>query len=312
MIPSLAIIDLGTNTFNLLIQRGNTTVVNTKIPVKLGEGGITRGIISAEAFQRGQEALLEYAQIIRREGVPVTYAFATSALREASNGRSFCDQAQTATGIVINVISGEQEAQFIADGVRLAHALPDGPALIMDIGGGSTEFILCNGDQNLWLKSHPLGVSRLFQLFSPNDPLSTTDRERANQYIDQSLTDLWQAINQWKPNTLVGSSGSFDTLTDMVDLRLGVPPKTTTARSLDLPAFHQLCNDLLGAALNERLAMPGMVPMRADTIGYSCLLIQQVIQKGRFHAATTSAYSLKEGVLHTLEKPNHPWQKSLL
>jgi exopolyphosphatase/guanosine-5'-triphosphate,3'-diphosphate pyrophosphatase len=287
-------------------------VVNTKIPVKLGEGGITRGIISAEAFQRGQAALAEYAQIIRREGVATTYAFATSALREASNGRAFCDQAIAATGIVINVISGEQEALFIADGVRLARALPEGPALIMDIGGGSTEFILCNGDQNLWLKSYPLGVSRLFQLFSPSDPFSTSDRERANHYIDQRLSELWEALNQWKPNTLVGSSGSFDTLTDLLDLRQGKPLEALKVRSMPLSPFNQLCLDLIAATHQERLAMPGMIPMRAETIGYSCLLIQQVIQKGGFQSAVTSAFSLKEGVLQTLDKPHHPWQKSLL
>jgi exopolyphosphatase/guanosine-5'-triphosphate,3'-diphosphate pyrophosphatase len=314
MSASLAIIDLGTNTFNLLIMQGTSTLVNTKIPVKLGEGGITRGSIAPAAYERGLAALQEYAQLIAQHGVEATYAFATSALREAANGADFCADAQRQTGIVVNIISGEQEALFIADGVRLAMALPEQPVLVMDIGGGSTEFIVCSAGHNHWFKSYPLGVSRLHQMFLPQDPMTAHDITRAQNYIHQMLTDLWEAIRVWQPQTLVGSSGSFDTLTSMLDHRLRTVPTepVPTSRTLAADSFHQLCADLLGATVQERLAMPGMIPMRADTIGYSCLLIQAVMHGGPISQLMTSAFSLKEGVLKTLATPHHPWQKSWL
>ena len=90
------------------------------------------------------------------------------------------------------------------------------PLLIMDIGGGSTEFIIGNGDQLLWKRSYPLGVSRLLELHRPSDPATSSDRERLYQHLDESLPDLYKACETHQPRVLVGSSGSFDTLRDVI------------------------------------------------------------------------------------------------
>ena len=217
-----AIVDLGTNTFNLLVRSDDGTVhINTKIPVKLGEGGITEGFIAPQAFERGLAALENYANLLKEQPVDEAWAFATAAIREASNGAEFVAAAKERSGFQVNVISGEQEAAFIAAGVRKAVPLNDYPVLIMDIGGGSTEFVICNATDVFWLKSYPLGVSRLLQTFRPADPMLPREKQEIENFLDEALEDLWQAAEKWNPRTLVGSSGSFDTLGEMAAMAHG-------------------------------------------------------------------------------------------
>ncbi|MCC6837593.1 MAG: phosphatase, partial [Bacteroidia bacterium] len=166
----IAIIDLGTNTFNILIVDvdGNQNIkqlFQTKIPVKLGEGGINQGFIAPIPFQRGMDALIQYQLIIEEYGVDNTFAFATSAIRSARNGTDFVNIAKEKTGIEVQVISGDKEAELIYYGVRSAVNMTNDTSLIIDIGGGSTEFIIANKDQIFWKQSFLLGAARLLEIF---------------------------------------------------------------------------------------------------------------------------------------------------
>jgi exopolyphosphatase / guanosine-5'-triphosphate,3'-diphosphate pyrophosphatase len=138
----VAIIDLGTNTFNLLIAdtdaTGEYTIVhNEKMPVRLGEGGINEGIIAEAAFVRGVQAIVAYQKVLQQFDATHILAFATSAVRNASNGEVFKKAVLDATGISIHIISGGEEAEYICDGVRESLQLHQENSLIIDIGGGS-------------------------------------------------------------------------------------------------------------------------------------------------------------------------------
>ena len=139
-----AIIDLGTNTFNLLIVEGDQTLFKTKIAVKLGEGGITNNFIAEEPYRRGLAALKKHIETIKHYKVERTLAFATSAIRSATNGAVFVKEVKKKLGLNIEVIDGNKEAELIYLGVQQALDLGQENNLIMDIGGGSTEFIICN------------------------------------------------------------------------------------------------------------------------------------------------------------------------
>ena len=154
-----AIIDLGTNTFNLLIVEGNTTLFKTKIAVKLGQGGITKGYIAEAPFQRGFEALKKHLQTIEKYQADRTLAFATSAIRSTRNGVDFVVKVKTELGLHIEVIDGNKEAELIYLGVQQALDLGDSNKLIMDIGGGSTEFVICNKKEIFWKQSFQLGAA---------------------------------------------------------------------------------------------------------------------------------------------------------
>ena len=297
-----AIIDLGTNTFNLLIVEGSTTIFKTKIAVKLGEDGITKGYIAEAPFQRGFDALKKHLQTIEAFQVDRTLAFATSAIRSASNGVNFVAKVKTELGLHIEVIDGEKEAELIYLGVQQALDLGVGNKLIMDIGGGSTEFIICNKKEIFWKQSFQLGAARVLEEFQPKDPISSTEVKSIEVYLEDTLTPLWAALQKFPCDTLVGSSGSFDTLADVIahqfyDIAI---LKGKTTYNFKLSDYYWLHDYFLKSNLEERLKTPGMIPMRADMIVISSIFINYLLKKQKMLSMKLSTYALKEGVLKTL------------
>ena len=183
----LAIFDLGTNTFNLLVRDAEGSLLRSeKLPVKLGAGGLRSDEISPDAEERAIAAMHQHKAWAQEAGASRGYAFATSAMRSTRNGAEVAARIERETGIPVNIIDGDQEAAFIAGGV--AHAWPERsePRLIMDIGGGSTEFILLDGTDVLYAESFPLGVTRLVERFQPADPMSPEDAaQQAAQAIER-------------------------------------------------------------------------------------------------------------------------------
>ena len=297
-----AIIDLGTNTFNLLIVEGSTTLFKTKIAVKLGEGGITKGYIAEASFQRGFDALKKHLQTIESYQVDRTLAFATSAIRSASNGVDFVARVKTELGLHIEVIDGEKEAELIYLGVQQALDLGDGNKLIMDIGGGSTEFIICNKKEIFWKQSFQLGVARLLEYFQPQDPITSTEVKLIEVYLEDTLTPLWAALQKFPCDTLVGSSGSFDTLSDVIAHQFYDTAilKGKTTYNFKLSDYYWLHDYFLKSNLKERLNTPGMIPMRADMIVISSIFINYLLKRQKMLSMKLSTYALKEGVLKTL------------
>ena len=244
-----------------------------------------------------QEKLLEYE--IEAENV---FAFGTSAIRNAENGGEFCRIVREQTGIAIQVIDGAQEAEYIYQGVRKAVELGEEPALIMDIGGGSVEFIIGSQSQVFWKQSFEIGGQRLLEKFMRTDPLAEADRQRLYHYFDEQLIPLANAVHQYAPATLVGSSGSFDTLVAMDFMhRTGqLPDRTQTGFELPLEEFYRSFEILLNRNHDERLAIPGMVPLRVDLIVVASCLIDYVLRTHGIRQIKVSTYALKEGVLQSL------------
>lgn len=300
----IAIIDLGTNTFNLLVVDVNpdktyTTIFQTKISVKLGEGGISKGFIADAPFDRGIEALKTYRKTIDGYGVAKVFAVATSAIRGASNGQAFVQKAHEETGITINVISGEQEAETIYYGVRDAVVMNDSNSLIIDIGGGSTEFVIANKDKILWKQSFLLGVARLLELLKPSDPITDEEIDQCEDYLRKELQPLFDALKQYPVHELIGSSGSFDSIAEMVAHKFYTPSlledKTEFTFNLEhCKVIHQM---ILKSTFEERFNMKGLVAMRVDMIVISSILVNFVISSFAIKQMRLSTYSLKEGVL---------------
>ena len=221
----VGIIDLGTNTFNLLIANVNgfnyKVLHKTKIAVKLGEGGIHKGFIAPEAYQRGLDALKVHKQTLLDYQIQNYYAVATSAIRSSDNGTQFVEDVKQQLGILINIIDGDKEADLIYNGFKQAVDFNGMPKLIIDIGGVSTEFIIANESQIFWKKSYQLGAARLLELFKPKDPIVLDDFNAIDSYLTNSLQDLLKMCEAYEIDTLIGSSGSFDTLAEMISCRKG-------------------------------------------------------------------------------------------
>lgn len=300
----LAIIDCGTNTFNLLVielLQGTqySRIFNTRIPVKLGEGAINKGFIAAEPFNRGIEAIRSFKQDIEKYGAEKTLAFATSAIRDASNGSDFVKQVKEKLDVDLLVIDGDREAELIYFGVKEAVKLNDHVSLIIDIGGGSTEFILANNTTIFWKKSFALGAARLLEKFTPSNPVTSQEVLNIHNYLEEQLQPLFNSVLLFPTTELIGSSGAFDSLVEMINGELNgeKPSDTKTEYTID-PANYFTISDLVRrSTLEERKLIKGLVPMRFDMIVISCLMVDFVLNALKLDKLRVSTYSLKEGAL---------------
>jgi exopolyphosphatase/guanosine-5'-triphosphate,3'-diphosphate pyrophosphatase len=300
----IAILDFGTNTFNLLItdvsNENKLQVLHTaKEAVKLGEGGITKKIITPQAFERGLAAIERHLARVREFNVTKVYAFATSAIRDASNGKDFILAVKERFEIYVLIIEGEREAEMIYRGVRLSLKMDDNPVLILDIGGGSNEFIIANKKEIFWKHSFNLGMARLLETFRPSNPISLFEIEKLTTYLKTELKELFAAVNQYKPSMLVGASGSFETIAAI--LQHTYPAKytkdNTPAREVDYLDFLSLHEILLKSTIEERKLMQGMEPVRVEMIVLASIFINVTLEKCGLKKIIQSDYALKEGVI---------------
>ncbi len=299
-----AVIDLGTNTFNLLVAerlKNNTfrKIFNTKIAVKLGEGAINLGYIADSPFKRGIDALIHYQGLLRQYQVEQTYAFATSAIRSASNGKEFVNTAKLQAGISIAIIDGDEEADLIYYGNRMAVKMGYHTSLIMDIGGGSTEFILGNHDTIYWKQSFLLGAARLLEKFNLSNPTTPSEMILFNEYLKQELTPLLKAIKHYKPDELIGSSGAFDSVIDVISGAFNTPSvnEQQTEYAVDLNHYKFISDHIKKSTIEERYLMKGLIGMRVDMMVISILLIDFIIYELQIDKIRVSTFSLKEGVI---------------
>jgi exopolyphosphatase / guanosine-5'-triphosphate,3'-diphosphate pyrophosphatase len=303
----IAVIDLGTNTFNLLVAEVNSInhyriLYNTKMPVQLGKGGINKRTITPDAMERGINTLRKYLHRISTFDVEKIYAFATSAVRSADNGFVFTERVKNELGLEVEIISGEKEAELIYYGVKLGTKMNGETSMIMDIGGGSTEFVICNKHEIFWKKSFDIGAARMLEAFKPSDPLTSDEIDKIESYLNSGLQELFQAVKQYNVSTLVGSSGSFDTFAEIIAHKFYEPAivENITEYTFDLDDFlytHQL---LIKSTKEQRLNTPGLIPMRVDMIVIASIFVNLVLQQTGLKNMKLSAYSLKEGVLNEL------------
>ena len=299
----LALIDLGTNTFHLLISEINqgeaTTLLKIKEAVKLGEGGISLGSITEPAQARALETLRYFRSLVDEYQATEVKAMATSAIRNASNGIQLVQTIATETGFEIEIISGDREAELIYYGVKSAMDLGLERSLIIDIGGGSVEFIICDQNQIFWKQSFEIGAQRLLDKFFLSDPITEAAIEEEKKYLQEQLQPLSAAMDIYNPTVLIGSSGTFDTLCDINAQKKGIDRQLDSCPEADLSlsCFYDIYEDLLEKNRPERLAIPGMLEMRVDMIVVATVLIDFVLENYNLNKIRVSAYALKEGIL---------------
>ena len=300
----LAILDLGTNTFHLLIadvgkDHSYKIVYKTRAVVKLGKGGINENFIAEVPFRKGIKVISHFENIAREKGAEKVFAFATSAIRSGSNGKEFVSETKKQTGIPIKIISGEEEAKLIYYGVRQCVDLDEQPSLIMDIGGGSTEFIIANQKKIFWKHSFNIGVARLREQFNPSDPITKKQINQLEKYLDEMLQPLNDSIKKIPVKKLVGSSGSFDTLAEMIGYRYYDKNVVAGKRSYDfnLDEYNLVHEWLLKSTTAMRLKVKGLIHMRVDMIVVSSICTNYILKKFGIRKMLLSKYALKEGAL---------------
>jgi exopolyphosphatase / guanosine-5'-triphosphate,3'-diphosphate pyrophosphatase len=288
-----AVIDLGTNTFNLLIADTTTREVlfQTKEGVALGMGGINEQRIGEAAMERAFAALHQFKAHCVHWQVNEIRAIGTSALRDATNAHKLLEKVRAELQITIEIISGLNEADFIYKGVQLTYSFAQ-PALIMDIGGGSTEFIAANSNGPYLAQSFDIGVSRLFQAFDFSDPYTSADIQKIEAFLASKCGAFF---GQHLPTVLIGSSGSFETFYELMEQ--SVFQSQGQAVEVDTEAFTRMLEQIIYSTQAERDQNPHIIAIRKRMAPLAAIKTRWVLRQAKITQILISPYSLKEGVL---------------
>jgi exopolyphosphatase/guanosine-5'-triphosphate,3'-diphosphate pyrophosphatase len=296
----VASIDIGTNTILLLIaELGKGTVkslVDVETIARLGEGVQKNRILSQEAMTRGFQTLSDYMQRCRSMDVEKVFAVGTSALREADNASEFLNMIKERLGLFIDIISGEEEALFSF--LSVARDLGESEkrsTLVVDVGGGSTEFFLGKGDRVYGWTSLPLGAVRLTEQFLHADPIREEEWHRMEKAIRERLSEIPRGE---EPVNLVAVGG---TATTLASVEQGL-------RTFAVEKIHHFCltgealrNQLLlyrSKTIEERKNIPGLAPARADVILAGGAILSMAMEELQCPSVLVSCHGVRYGVLY--------------
>ncbi|NLR93277.1 Ppx/GppA phosphatase family protein [Flammeovirga agarivorans] len=294
-----ASIDMGTNTFQLLIAEVENNAITNKlyakdIFVRLGKGGISNGEIIPEAQERAFNALAEFDKVIRKHKADSVAVAATSAVRVAKNGAQFIQDIRNKFGFEVSIIQGAEEAEVIYYGVRSDVAMKT-TSIIMDIGGGSVEFIICDAQQVLWKQSFEIGAQRLYDMFCKTDPMEQSAIEDLKEYVNNELQSLWEAVNTYQPKQLIGAAGTFETLQDIYGAMNSI--STDQVKSITSSSYSDMYTMFIGCDEEARLKIPGLIRQRVNMIVPASSLLKTVVDQLSFDKIFISSASLREGLL---------------
>ena len=302
-----AIIDIGTNTFNLLvvqIESNNklNVLYEEKLPVKLGKGSMQDGILKPDSMERAVVAINKHIDTSKKYKTENIDAFATSAVRSAKNKDVFLDKIKNECGIDIKIISGDEEALYIYNGIINAVKLQNNiNYLILDIGGGSNEFILCNTNGILWKRSYDLGVARLLEKVNPHDPVTPDDIDKVHKITVSLIHELDENCKKFKPAVLIGASGSFETYSSIIlHEKFGNDDliKQNTWYEIMTEDFYKLHDKLIRSAVADRKKMKGLPVWRIDMIVLAAVFTEFILERYNLKKIIFSDYALKEGVAY--------------
>ena len=320
----VAAVDCGTNSIRLLIAdvdtdglnadglnssgagRGTprlTDVVREMRVVRLGQGVDATGEFAEEALERTFAATREYAELIRQHGAEKIRFVATSATRDAGNRQVFIDGIRELLGVEPEVISGDEEAALSFAGA--SSVLPSrgaDPVLVVDLGGGSTEFVLGNSDGVLAAKSVDIGCVRMTERHLRSDPPTAEQIAAAEADIDAAIDDAARTVPLERSTAVVGVAGSVTTITAHA---LDLPeysPAAIHGTELSLETVRRACTELLEMTRAERAVLPYMHPGRVDVIGAGGLVWRRVLERlaeateGRIATAVSSEHDILDGI----------------
>ena len=290
-----AVIDLGTNTFNLLIVQVNEGEIqvlhNEKEGVALGMGGINNQMISPKALDRALNALKRFKRVCENHEVSLIKAIGTSAIRDAKNAADFLKIVKVNVGIDIEIVSGQREAELIYKGIAASHNFED-HSLIMDIGGGSTEFISANQLGIHDMISMNIGVSRIFQLFDLSDPLTITDVFHIEKWLD---THAGTFFKNRKEKVLIGASGSFETFYELIHNEQF--PEKNKSIEISIDHLTEILEQIISSTQEERDLNEWIIPIRKKMAPIAAVKTRWVLKQIPATKIFISPYSLKEGVI---------------
>lgn len=292
----IAVIDLGSNTFHLLIANVLSgckfkPIYRKREYVFLSEKGVL--CIGQAAYKRGIDCIQAFKKTLDNLGVSHVEVLGTATLRKASNGLQFVKEIKHKTGLTIKIIDGYKEAQLIAKGVVASQPGAMGQSLIMDIGGGSVEFILLQDGIPSWFQSFEIGLSILYRSFHQSEPISHGSQVSLNNFLTKELNPLLTILSDHKIDQFIGASGSFDVIKSIAKHS----KLNDHCTKIKISDYQEITNGIIGCTYQERLELNYLPDQRAQHIVVALLLINFVLSKLPTSQIIVSDFAMKEGML---------------
>ncbi|TVP49647.1 MAG: Ppx/GppA family phosphatase [Mongoliibacter sp.] len=300
---NLAAIDIGTNSIHMIIvkvtsQQTFEVLVQEKEMVKLGVGVFANKMLSKKAFHNGIETIKRYVQLADEYGVEDIITAATSATREAKNGREFLDRLIEEVGLSPQMISGKEESRLIFLAVRKAIDLGKNNAMVIDIGGGSTEAVVGNKGSVLFKSSMKLGVLRLLDRVGHQGSLSNEEKDDLLQHIQNTAMKILTDAKAVGFSKVIGTSGSIRTLGEAALQMNGKNIiNTVNAESVKVKDLEKITSQLLDLEPEKRSEIPGISENRVDAIHLGGLLLVELLKLADVKQLTLSDASLRDGLI---------------
>ncbi len=304
----LAAIDIGTNSIHMVVVRiipslpAFTIVDREKDTVRLGDRDPETGNLKPEIMQKAIATLRRCQEVAKSLNVEQIIAVATSAVREAPNGRDFLKQIEAEIGLRVDLISGQEEARRIYLGVLSGMEFHNQPHSIIDIGGGSTELILGDSHEPRSLSSTKIGAVRLTAEFVSTDPISNAEFLSLQAYVrgmlERSVEELREHLKPGESPRLVGTAGTIETIATIVAReKLGMVPTPLNGYQFSLKDLRDLVLRLRKMNYAERAAIPGMSDRRSEIIVAGAIILQEAMTLLGRDAIAICERSLREGVI---------------
>lgn len=298
----LAGVDIGTLTCRLLIgevtrERRIRVLRGDRKILRLGEGVAKNRRLRGDAMDRVVETLREWRNVIRDYDVSGEVAVATSAVRDADNREAFLGRIRDEAGFDVELISGEEEARRTLLGIRSGLPKEAGGILGLDIGGGSTEFIMDRPGRPLAVRSMELGVVRVTELALIHDPPTEADRRRAEELVLNAVRSAMASLGSPDGLTLVGTAGTITTLAAMAQGLVTYDASRVQGFTITRDTVQRLEADILRRSIKERQGMPGLESGREEVIAAGTVIIRTIMDELRVDRCLVSEYGLREGIL---------------
>ena len=308
----IAAIDVGSNSLHMAVAQADpdgsiTTLWRMKEMVGLGRISFPSRRLSREAIDRAVTTLARFQEAARARGVEKTLAVATSAVREAENGGDFLQRVRQELRMTIKVVSARDEAKLIYLGVRHAVDLDDKPHFILDIGGGSVEFVVGDAHKPVLLESRKLGAARMTAKFISSDPVSPAELKALTAHYDRELTPICSDVLALGPVAAIGTSGTLENLATMCAALSPKADRNGSAKAerkgpeepsvLERTALARLVSRLISSDSQERAAMHGLDDQRKDQVLAGAILIDEVFRRLDLKEIRVCRSALREGIL---------------
>lgn len=291
----IAVIDLGTNTFHTVIFKQIAgeikEIYRKRHHVFLFANSVND--ISQSAFERIKIAIEDFKIALEHYQPTMVKIIGTEALRIASNGKEISNYIEQSLNCEVEIISGEREAELITKGVVWEFEGNIENTIIMDIGGGSVEFIHYQNKKIQWMKSFPIGVGILFNAAKHSEPIKLSEIQKLEAFIENKTGELLEYLKGQNIDTLVGCSGSFELIPSIQE---GAYPPFINKIDIELAEFYKIHKLLIHASIEERQQIKGLPPVRAQLVIVAFVLMHWFIKKSNVKQIKISKYAVKEGL----------------